>query len=140
MDYVLDNSVSMRWILPTGKLTDQEYANSVLNSMEHAGAIVPAHWHLEAVNALLTAAERKEIDAESIGQHTEYLDSLQIAVDLGTSTHASGQTLHLAMAHKLSSYDAAYLELAMRLSLPLATLDKDLAKAAKEAGVRAYLR
>lgn len=68
------------------------------------------------------------------------LGRLNIATDTATAAHALGDTLHLARRYKLSAYDATYLELALRTGLPLATLDTDLKKAAKAAGVQAFAR
>ncbi len=139
MAFVLDNSVSMRWLLASTKKTDQNYAEKVLKSMLNNEAYVPNLWHLEATNVLLSAKKRSEVDAGEIEIFISQLENLPIHTDSSTSKQAFNRTLALADAYKLSSYDAAYLELAIREGLPIATLDKDLRKAVKKAGIEIYL-
>ncbi len=139
-DFVLDNSVAMRWLLESEKTTDQRYANAVLESMTNADAHVPTLWHLEAVNVLAGAEKRCEVSLGEIERFISQLENLPIHVDLLTSHQAFKRTLILVRAYKISSYDASYLELAVRLGLPLASLDKDLVKAAKKADVAIYLK
>jgi len=139
-DFVLDNSVAMRWLLETKKPADQRYAESVLISMAESDALVPNLWHLEAVNVLLGAEKRQEIHAGESETFISQLESLPIHVDSLTAHQAFSRTLGVSRVYKLSSYDAAYLELAIREGMPLASLDKDLVKAAKKAGVDIYLK
>ena len=137
--FVLDNSVSMRWLLSSDKKSDQSYSEKVLKSMLNARAYVPNLWHLEATNVLLSAKKRSEIDAGEIEIFISQLENLPVHTDTSTSKQAFNRTLALADAYRLSSYDAAYLELAIREGLPIATLDKNLIKAAKKAGIEIYL-
>jgi len=139
-DFVLDNSVAMRWLLNTRKAADQQYALDVLDSFVDGTAIVPNLWHLEATNVLLSAEKRDEISLGEIEGFISQLENLSIQTDTMTSHHAFSRTLTLARAYKLSSYDAAYLELAIREALPLATLDKNLVKAAIKADIEIHLR
>ena len=139
-DFVLDNSVAMRWLLNTRKAADQQYALDVLDSFVDGTAIVPNLWHLEATNVLLSAEKRDEIGLGEIEGFISQLENLSIQTDTKTSHHAFNRTLTLARAYKLSSYDAAYLELAIREALPLATLDKNLVKAAIKADIEIHLR
>ncbi len=139
-NFVLDNSVAMRWMLESEKVSDQKYAEAVLSSLVDVDAFVPNLWHLEATNVLLGAEKRVEADIGEIERFISQLENLPIHVDPTTSRHSFNRTLVLARAYKLSSYDAAYLELAMREGLPLATLDKSLIKAAKKAGIEIYLK
>lgn len=136
----MDNSVSMRWVLASKKKADQKYAEAVLKTLVDVDAIVPDLWHLEAANVLLSAEKRKELETGDIERFISQLESLPIQVDPATYHQVFSRTLSLARSYKLSSYDAAYLELAVREGLPLATLDKDLLKAAKKAGVDIYLK
>ena len=138
-DFVLDNSVAMRWLLETNKAADQYYAGEVLDSLLKGCAIVPNLWHLEATNVLLSAEKRDEISLGEIEGFISQLENLAIQTDTMTSHQGFNRTLTLARAYKLSSYDAAYLELAIRQGLPLATLDKGLVKAASKAGVAIHL-
>lgn len=139
-DFVLDNSVSMRWLLESGKAADQRYAEAILKSLADADALVPNLWHLEATNVLLGAEKRHEVDAGEIEGFIAQLENLPLHVDSLTSHQAFSRIMALSRIYKLSSYDAAYLELAIREGLPLATLDKDLRKSAKKAGVDLYLK
>ena len=138
--FVLDNSVAMRWHLQSEKAADQKYAESVLVSLSDAEALVPNLWHLEAANVLLGAERRGETTIAEIEGFISQLENLPLYVDPLTSTHSLTRTMTLARAYKLSSYDAAYLELAIREGLSIATLDSDLVRAAKKAGVDLYLR
>ncbi len=139
MTFVLDNSVAMRWLLTSNKKADQNYAEEVLKSMINAEAYVPNLWHLEATNVLLSAKKRAEIDSGEMEIFISQLENLPIHTDVSTAEQAFNRILALADAYKLSSYDAAYFELAIREGLPIATLDKDLKKAAKKAGIEIYL-
>lgn len=137
--YVLDNSVAMHWLLVSQKKADQAYAEKVLQSLAETEAVVPHLWHLEAANVLLGAEKRGELETGEVERFLAQLESLPIQVDPLTAHQAFSRTLGLSRAYKLSSYDAAYLELSIREGLPLATLDKDLRKAAKKADVDLYL-
>lgn len=139
-DFVLDNSVSMRWLLETEKKADQQYAENVLKSMINAGSLVPNLWHLEAANVLLGAEKRSDVNAGEIERFISQLENLPIHVDPLTSHQTFSRIMALARIYKLSSYDAAYLELAAREGLPLATLDKALRKAAMKSNIEIYLK
>lgn len=138
--FVLDNSVTMRWLLESEKPADQNYAETVLGTLSNTSALVPCLWHLEAVNVLLNAEKREDIAIAEVEKFISQLEKLPIQVDPLTANQAFSRTLTLANAYKLSSYDAAYLELAVRESLPLASLDKNLVKAAEKANVEIYLK
>ena len=138
--FVLDNSVAMRWLLTSKKASDQKYAEAVLKTLCETEASVPNLWHLEAANVLLGAEKRGELDTGEVERFISQLESLPIYVDHLTAHQAFSRTLVLAKTYKLSSYDAAYLELAIREGIPLATLDKNLSKAAKKAKVEIYLK
>lgn len=136
----MDNSVAMRWLLASEKKSDQTYAEAVLKSLVDVYATVPNLWHLEAANVLITAERRGQLETADVERFIAQLESLPIQVDPMTAHQAFSRTLSLSKAYKLSSYDAAYLELAIRKGLPIATLDKDLFKAAKKANVIIYLK
>src|SRR5512139_2357501 len=121
--FVVDNSVVMSWCF-----LDQanEYSDSVLGRLVDATAYVPSIWPLEAVNVLLAAERRSYIsEAESV-RFINLLSQLPIVVQHEGPGKGMKDLLALARAHDLSSYDASYLELAMKKGLPLATLDKKL--------------
>ena len=133
--FVLDNSIVMVW-----SFEDEcdDYADAVLDRLATSSAIVPALWPLEVANALLMGERRKRsTEAETI-KWTGILASLPIAIDGETNTHAWSNTLSLARGHNLTAYDAAYLELAVRHGLPLATIDGKLKTAAVTVGVPLY--
>ena len=140
MEFVLDNSVAMRKMLPED-VADQEYAETVFASMDDgATASAPHLWRLEAVHASLRALRRGDITEQDWEQFIEELEEYSISIDVQTADQAFKDTFALAKTHGLTSYDAAYLELAIRRGLPLATLDRQLQRAATRAGVPLYLR
>ena len=98
-------------------------------------AHVPSLWPLEVANALLVGERRRRITPAETARFLAILGAFPITVDDQTVAHAWTDTMHLARAHNLSSYDAAYLELAIRLGLPLAALDGKLKTAAGAMGV-----
>ena len=135
--FVLDNSVAMRWLLASPQQALQDYAHAVLQSMTETGAVVPNLWHLEAVNVLVVAERKADVEVSEVERFIAQLEELPISVDLQTSQRSFNRILSLTRAYNLSSYDAAYLELAIRENLPLASLDKALIKAAKKAAKKA---
>jgi predicted nucleic acid-binding protein len=137
--FVLDNSVAMRWFIPCNKEQDQAYSREVLNSFSSSSALVPNLWHLEVVSAFLGSERRGENTEGQIESYLIKLDKLPIFVDPLTVHNAFSRTLALARAFNLSSYDASYLELAIRESLPIVTLDKKLKKASMQSNVKIYL-
>ncbi len=138
MSFVLDNSVTMRWFFGGGKPQELVRAGKVLDAMKNASAIVPVTWGLEVANVIARAEAKGLVTEARSGAFLEMLDGVDIETDMATFSHALSDTLQLARRYKLSAYDASYLELALRLGLPLATLDEDLQKAAKKAGVRKF--
>ncbi|MGI9289444.1 MAG: type II toxin-antitoxin system VapC family toxin [Pseudomonadales bacterium] len=136
----MDNSIAMRWLLASEKKSDQTYAEAVLKSLVDVYATVSNLWHLEATNVLIAAEKRGALATGDVERFIAQLESLPIQVDPMTAHQAFSRTLSLSKAYKLSSYDAAYLELAIREGLPIATLEKDLLKAAKKADVTIYLK
>lgn len=136
---VLDNSVAMHWLLASLKESDQAYAEAVLQSLVATEALVPHLWHLEATNVLIGAEKRGDLKTGEVERFITQLEALPIQIDPLTSHQAFSRTLSLSRAYNLSSYDAAYLELAIREGLPLATLDRGVRKAAQRADVLLYL-
>jgi len=130
--FVLDCSVTMAWCF------DDEaspYTDSLQDMLGDIRAVVPTIWPLEVANATLVGERRKRLDEARSSRFFALLGDLPIIVDDGTSGKAFGDIVHLARAHNLSSYDAAYLELAIRRGLPLASLDGKLMAAARAVGV-----
>jgi predicted nucleic acid-binding protein len=133
--FVLDGSVTMVWGFEDEA---DEYAEAILERMPDLQAHVPSLWPLEVANALLVGERRRRITPADTARFLAILGSFPILVDDETVAHAWADTTHLARAHNLSSYDTAYLELAIRLGLPLAALDGKLKAAATTVGVPLY--
>ncbi len=138
MSFVLDNSVAMCWLLNDGRAADIVYALDILDALKTTSAIVPGLWALEAANVVAKAEAKGLVNEARSQAFVAVLMRLNIATDTATTSHALTETLNLARRYKLSAYDATYLELAMREGLPLATLDADLEKAARKAGVKRF--
>lgn len=128
--FVLDCSVAISWFMP-----DESFGIDFLNQIAEKGAIVPSLWSLEIGNVLLIAERKKRITLEQRQKALHILTELPIVVDAMTANHAWLETMELAERHDLTLYDASYLELALRRSLPLATFDKSLKKAAELSSV-----
>ena len=131
MRFVLDNSVVMRWLLKDGSDERLAYAARVLEllTQDTGEAVVPGIWPLEVANVLVKAQARGLVSEARATAFAGLLGEMAITLDPSTASRALGDTLQLARRFKLSSYDAAYLELALREGLPLATLDADLQSA-----------
>jgi predicted nucleic acid-binding protein len=138
VSFVLDNSVTMRWFFGDGKPQELAYAGKVLDAMRQDSALVPMTWGLEVANVIVRAEAKALVTEARSGAFLEMLEGVDIEVDAATFAHALSGTLQLARRYKISAYDASYLELALRLGVPLATLDEELQKAAKKAGVKKF--
>jgi predicted nucleic acid-binding protein len=132
---VLDCSIVMAW-----HFADEadSYADRVARDLAKGAAIVPAIWPLEVANVLAIGERRGRSTPAQAARLLRSLAALPIAVDPDTNRHAWESTLALARARGLSAYDAAYLDLALRRGLPLATLDDRLRAAAIAAGVEPF--
>ena len=129
---ILDSSATLAWIY--GDETT-EAIRRVFDAVADNGALVPALWRLEVANSLTMAVRRRRIDPEFRRAALADLALLDITTDQQTDSYAWTDTLNLADRFQLTVYDAAYLELAQRRVLPLATLDHDLRNAAMAVGV-----
>ena len=138
--FVLDASVTMSWLLGDARPVDRTYADAVLDALGSPGcsASVPMTWALEVGNVVARAEARGFVEEAQSEAFLEMLASVAIQPDDSTFARALTDTLHLARRYGLSSYDASYLELALRAGLPLATLDTGLSKAARKAGVKRF--
>jgi predicted nucleic acid-binding protein len=129
---VLDASMAIAWLFK------DEQSPAVMEIMNRAavdGVIVPALWRLEIASVLRTAVRRQRCDQAFAETGLRRLAKLPIELDLETDAHAWGRTRALSQEEGLTPYDAAYLELALRLSRPLASNDGDLIAAARRRGV-----
>lgn len=131
---VLDSSITLSWVL------DDETAggDATLELLDVETASVPAHWILEVTNGLRMAVRRRRLKPENVTQLMMRLRNLPLQVDPQTEVMGWSEIPALAARFDLTTYDAAYLELAMRINSPLATLDQDLARAARAAGVKLF--
>ncbi|MCK9459107.1 MAG: type II toxin-antitoxin system VapC family toxin [Proteobacteria bacterium] len=130
--FVVDNSVVMSWCFEDEA---SPYADSALDALRRGRALVPAVWSYEAANVLATAVRRKRLKREDARRFAAALRRLPIEVAPAPDKTAVAALLDLADETGLSAYDAAYLDLARREHLPLATTDAALRKAAVAAGV-----
>jgi len=130
--FVLDSSIALCWCF------DNEATEGTRQLLEHLQAdtaAVPNLWHIEIANVLTLAERRRRITAAETAQFIALLEALEIDVDEETWSRALVRILDLAREERLTAYDAAYLELAMRLGVPLASKDGDLCDAAERLGV-----
>jgi predicted nucleic acid-binding protein len=126
MAFVLDCSVTLSWLLPDerGGATD-----ALADELERTTAIAPAIWPYEVANALLVAQRRARIGDDDLILVRRALAALPIEVEAVTSDHVLSAVSDLGRRLDITSYDAAYVELAVRRRLPLATVDERLRKA-----------
>ena len=135
--FVADASVAVAWCTPaqasaiTDRLLDDILAGSTV--------AVPPLWPYEVANALLILRRRKKLDPDDYSEARMLLDRLQVSVDNDGPRLAATRIGDLAMEHKLTVYDAAYLGLAVRKQIPLASRDQSLNRAAQRLGVTLLL-
>ena len=130
--FVLDASMTLSWAFEN---ESTPFTVAVLKSLETVHAIAPALWAFEIASVLSKAERRGRMNAAAQAAFLERLRLLPILIEHRPATWLAQQVLPLARRYYLSAYDAAYLELAIREGLPLATLDDDLRRAAADAGV-----
>ena len=132
MSLVIDASVAISWFF------EDEQTPQILNLLHEVsrdGCVVPPLWRLEIANVLQMGIKRKRIDGSFRDAAIRRLSNLPIEIDPETDVQAWTGTLRLADDHRITTYDACYLELAVRRKFPLATRDAELAAAAVNAGV-----
>ncbi len=130
--FVLDCSVTMAWCFSDEQ---NEVAERLLINLKKTKALVPSIWALEVNNVLRVAERKKRITIIQSNTFIHLLNTLPIEVDKGINEHPSLYLMDITRQFDLSAYDAAYLELALRHSIPLASFDQLLCKAAKQAGL-----
>lgn len=131
---VLDCSVALSWCFEDEATPETD---ALLDRVRDEGAVVPSLWHLELANVLLQAERRRRISAEDAATRLGLIAALPILTDQETTIRAWHDILSIARVEGLTTYDAAYLELAIRLGVPLLTKDSDLIAAARRRGVTA---
>lgn len=130
MPFIIDASISAAWIMPD---EIEPVADLILDQLIDDEALAPSLWWFEVRNLLIVNERRKRLTAEQSAQALADLQALAIRLDQAADDDI---LFKLCRQHRLSVYDAAYLELALRERLPLATLDASLASAARAEGVR----
>ncbi len=132
MSLVIDSSMTLAWYFEDEK-TDE--CTAVLHQVVREGAVVPPLWWLEVANGLQVAVRRRRIDAAYRDISLRDLQRLSVRIEPGSNRQAWPAILNLSDRFRLTIYDAAYLELALRRGLPLATLDGELIQAARAENV-----
>jgi len=133
MSFVLDASMTMAWCFPDEA---DASADAVLDRLRRTGAVVPVVWPLEVANTLLVGERRQRLAPGQAAHFIAFVEALPITVDSAALQRALGPILALAREQHLASYDAAYLDLAMMLGLPIASRDGLLRSAARRVGVQ----
>jgi predicted nucleic acid-binding protein len=129
---VIDSSAALSWCFEDEASPESD---ALFEQVRDQGAVVPGLWHLEVANVLLQAERRGRIAAGDVTMRLELIAELPITIDNETTARAWREILALARAEGLTTYDATYLELAIRRGLPLQTKDAALITAAKRSGV-----
>ena len=138
MSLVLDASMTLAWIFERADPQERALADRLLENMTGQEALVPVLWHTEVANALLVAERRGVVSEAQVIDYLHRLSRLPIVTDdLGVSTR-QGFVMALGREHRLSAYDATYLDLALRTGSQLASFDAKLVAAARAAGGAIY--
>src|SRR5688572_3209024 len=124
----------MAWCFPDEATPE---SSRILDRLEKEAALVPAHWFLEVTNVLAVAEKHKRITPAQSAEFLALLETLEIEADDEAPGRAFAHLLPLCRSEGLTSYDAAYVELALRRRLPVASLDDDLRSATKRLGIEA---
>ena len=131
---VLDASITLSWCFPDEQTPVALNVLDRLNGGERA--LVPAFWSVEVLNSLLIGEKRKRITPEQTQAFLATLQALGPELDSASADQVFGPVQALCRAHRLTPYDALYLELAMRTQSPLASLDQSQKDAAKSLGIQ----
>ena len=131
--FVVDSSVALAWCFEDEATSA---TRQLLDRMGHERAAVPAWWFVEVTNVLALAERKGRISPVKTAQFISLLDGFDLDIDNEASSRAFSQLLSYCRSFQLTSYDAIYLDLAVRRQVPLATLDDPLRKAAKKMGVK----
>jgi predicted nucleic acid-binding protein len=135
---LLDASVALAWCITRADPSEAILAQEALNFVRLNRAEVPALWYAEVANTLLVFERAKRFSPQDSSNFLSDLATLWIEPDPVPTAQSQSQVLSLARTHQLPAYDATYLELALRLNLPLATFDQKLAHAARSAGILVF--
>ncbi|MFO0792019.1 MAG: type II toxin-antitoxin system VapC family toxin [Pirellulales bacterium] len=131
--FVIDCSVTMAWCFEDEATLRTD---SLLDRLAEEAALVPTLWFLEVANLLTVAERRKRVTPANSNRFLSLLTSLPIESDGESSSRAFTELVSLSRTHGITSYDAAYLDVALRHRLPLASLDEGLRRCAKSMGIK----
>jgi predicted nucleic acid-binding protein len=132
VSFVLDSSVALSWCFGDEQSPE---ARKVLNLARTEPIFVPTLWHVEMANVLGIAFRRQRLWENDLAIDLRLFATLDLHTDTTIPPISRSVLLPLMQAYSLTAYDAVYLELALRLDMPLATLDQELASASKDSGV-----
>lgn len=135
---VLDASMALAWLFPRQNPAEAEFADRALDELDSETFLVPAIWYGELANAILRGERKGLVTATQTAAFLAELDQAEIETDSDSPRLRQSVVLSLARSHRLTAYDATYLELALRTGATLATFDRQLAEAARLAGVRVF--
>ena len=138
MRLVLDASAALAWLVKRVDPIEAQVADDLLSQIEKTNAIVPALWFPEVANGVLVAERRAGIGSSTSADFLRLLDTLPILEDATRPSAVQPSVLMIARAHKLTAYDATYMELVLRTGAVLATFDRKLAEAVRSAGLRVF--
>ena len=138
MSIVLDASMALAWLIERADRTEAALAQQAFGEVSASGARVPALWYSEVANTLLVFERAKRLTEQASASYLSDLALMAITLDDLSPALQQSRVLDLGRMHKLTAYDATYLELAMRRVATLATFDRKLAHAARAAGVRVF--
>ena len=130
--FVLDASIALAWCFADEATPATD---ALLDRLADEEAVAPALWRLEVADALAMSERRGRLSPAGLTRSVTLLQRLAVAVDLAGSDRAFREVLDLARRERLTVYDAAYVELALRLGLPLASKDAQLRNAAAGLGL-----
>ena len=131
--FVLDCSVAMTWCFEDEATTETD---KILDHFNQEAAIVPALWHLEVANVIALAERKDRLTENEVMEFWSLVDSLPIVTDTILPERGRKEIYYLARQHQLTVYDATYLDIAIRYSFPLATLDKELIRIANNIDIQ----
>jgi predicted nucleic acid-binding protein len=138
MELILDASATLAWLVRRVDPIEDQMADEVLRFVRTGNSVVPALWFPEVANGILVAERRGGVSQSTSESFLKMVDTLPILEDATRPSAHQTRVLTLARSYKLTSYDATYLELVLRIGGELATFDRKLADAARVAGVRVF--
>lgn len=138
MTLVLDASMALAWLIERSRPEEISLCQRTARIINEQGAIVPALWFTEVTNGVIVAERQGAITSRQLSTFRADLAALPIDMDLASPESVQAGILAIAQRSGLTAYDATYLELAIRRNAPLATFDRQLAEAARAAGVAIF--